>query len=420
MPCSLASHVRRSFSAARSPRSCTARPPGPGGRRPARRTCAPPCRPGVAMVAYASVTPRLGYTPRPVTRNTSPVRSSASSASGRGVAIARLACSASTSALGGRGIRRAGRARWFSSVEQSGRVSRNEWAGQRITRPPSARRTWPVMKLPASDASNSAGPTISSGCAAAAHRRRVRHALLRLGRCCCAPCRCRRCRARARSTRMPERRALAAIARVNDMQPRLGRRVHRARSATHRNAPAEITFTTARVRALLEVRKRGLDEEHRPAQVHAERLVPRLGRELAERLGQRVGGVVDDDVDAAEAVDGACRPAPASCVELAQVGRARRAPRRPARRSGGPRSRRRRRPCGWRRRPWRPRHTKPSAMARPMPRVPPVTMATRPVRSNSVASVFRSIGPHRPPHSEPASTNQPCPGLLTPVGDGPG
>ena len=34
----------------------------------------------------------------------------------------------------------------------------------------------------------------------------------------------------------------------------------------------------------------------------------------------------------------------------------------------------------------------PSAIARPIPRVPPVTMATRPVRSNSRLSFSRSIG----------------------------
>src|SRR5205823_4863044 len=38
-----------------------------------------------------------------------------------------------------------------------------------------------------------------------------------------------------------------------------------------------------------------------------------------------------------------------------------------------------------------PADTRPSAMARPMPRVPPVTIATRSVRSNSDSSFLRSI-----------------------------
>ena len=48
-----------------------------------------------------------------------------------------------------------------------------------------------------------------------------------------------------------------------------------------------------------------LHEEHRSAQVGAQRLVPRFDRQLPEGEGQRVGSVVHHDVEAAELVDGA-------------------------------------------------------------------------------------------------------------------
>ena len=47
-----------------------------------------------------------------------------------------------------------------------------------------------------------------------------------------------------------------------------------------------------------------LHQEHRAAQVHLVRLGPRVDGHLAERLCERVGGVVDHHVDAAEPVDG--------------------------------------------------------------------------------------------------------------------
>ena len=102
-----------------------------------------------------------------------------------------------------------------------------------------------------------------------------------------------------------------------------------------------------------------------------------------------VGGVVHDDVDAAEPVDGGVdqRLQP---VEVAHV---RGHPERLAAQSS----------VRWASvsahasalrlatTTLAPAATKPSAMARPIPRVPPVTIATRPVRSNSVASSSLSI-----------------------------
>ncbi len=58
------------------------------------------------------------------------------------------------------------------------------------------------------------------------------------------------------------------------------------------------------MRAAFERGQRGLHEEHRPAQIHVEGLLPRLGSERAEGLGQSVGRVVDDDVDPSEPFDG--------------------------------------------------------------------------------------------------------------------
>ena len=65
--------------------------------------------------------------------------------------------------------------------------------------------------------------------------------------------------------------------------------------------------------------ERGLDEEHRPLEVDLEHLVPRRRGERAERFGQRRGGVVDDDVDPAEALDREVDE-PLDIIELAEVG----------------------------------------------------------------------------------------------------
>ena len=61
-----------------------------------------------------------------------------------------------------------------------------------------------------------------------------------------------------------------------------------------------------------------LHQEHRAAQVDLVRLGPCLGGHLAERLGQRVGGVVDHHVDTAELVDGALDQG-AEGVDVAEV-----------------------------------------------------------------------------------------------------
>jgi hypothetical protein len=56
------------------------------------------------------------------------------------------------------------------------------------------------------------------------------------------------------------------------------------------------------VRALLEIRQRRLDQEDGTAQVHVVRLGHRLGGHLAEGLCQRIRGVVDYHINAAELV----------------------------------------------------------------------------------------------------------------------
>src|SRR6478672_5652358 len=135
--------------------------------------------------------------------------------------------------------------------------------------------TCPVMKLPASEHSNSAGPTISSGWAA----RRMNAA-----RCMDST----RSGAFARTmsvstvpganalTRIPRSANTAAIDRVIDMSPAL---------AVHRG-----------------VRR---DEEHRTAEVRAEGLLPRVHRQLSEGERERIGGVVHDNVESAEFLHGA-------------------------------------------------------------------------------------------------------------------
>ena len=78
-------------------------------------------------------------------------------------------------------------------------------------------------------------------------------------------------------TRMPRGAKSAAIERVNDISAALAA-AYIATCAEKRNAPAEITLTTAARGLALEVRQRVLHEEHRAAEVDVERLLPRLGR----------------------------------------------------------------------------------------------------------------------------------------------
>ena len=83
------------------------------------------------------------------------------------------------------------------------------------------------------------------------------------------------------------------------MRPALAGRVHRDIGREQERAGGDHVHDR-RVRALTQVRQRGLHEEDRAAEVHVEGLLPRLGRELAQRLRERVGRVVDDDVHATE------------------------------------------------------------------------------------------------------------------------
>jgi hypothetical protein len=78
-------------------------------------------------------------------------------------------------------------------------------------------------------------------------------------------------------------------------------------------------FSTRRSGAGLQVRQRVLHQEHRSAQVHLVGLRPRFGCHLAQRLGQRVRGVVHHDIDAAELVDGPLHEG-TEIVDVAKVG----------------------------------------------------------------------------------------------------
>ena len=157
------------------------------------------------------------------------------------------------------------------------------------------------MKLDASDARNKTGPTISSGDAA-----RRRNPACAIASCISGGL----ARTMSVSTVPGAERvhsdAAPGVVRSHRArerhEPGLARGIHRdVRREEER--PGGDHVHDGRVLARLQVRQRLLHEEHRPAEVHVERLLPGLGRELAERLRQRVRGVVHDDVDTAEAVD---------------------------------------------------------------------------------------------------------------------
>ena len=63
-----------------------------------------------------------------------------------------------------------------------------------------------------------------------------------------------------------------------------------------------------------------LQQEDGAAQVHAEALLPGFRSDLAERERERVGGVVHEDVDTAEALHRRVDQ-PVELIELARVGR---------------------------------------------------------------------------------------------------
>ena len=63
----------------------------------------------------------------------------------------------------------------------------------------------------------------------------------------------------------------------------------------------------------------GLRQQHRAPQVHVEDLLPGVGGDVLDHLGQGGGSVVDHDVDAAEALDGGVDEGP-KVVGLAEVG----------------------------------------------------------------------------------------------------
>jgi hypothetical protein len=64
----------------------------------------------------------------------------------------------------------------------------------------------------------------------------------------------------------------------------------------------------------------GLHQQHRAPQVHVEDLLPGLGGDVLDHHGEGGGGVVDHDVDAAEAIHGGVDEGP-EVVRLAEVGR---------------------------------------------------------------------------------------------------
>ena len=104
-------------------------------------------------------------------------------------------------------------------------------------------------------------------------------------------------------TRMPFSAKTAAIERVIAISPAFAA-AYIAVLAEKRKAPADTTFRTA---ALPDASRCGSARSTRktgPAQVGAQRLLPRVDREMAEGQGQRVRRIVDDDVQPAELVDG--------------------------------------------------------------------------------------------------------------------
>ena len=182
------------------------------------------------------------------------------------------------------------------------------------------------MKLPASDTRNMTGPIISSGCAArfiglaAAMRACASGGLLRTMSVSMVP-------GASALTRMPNS-AHSLRLRPRERHERgLGAAVHRLlRGREERTGRDHVD--DGGVRARLQVRQRVLHQEHRAAEVDVVRLVPRVDGELAERLGEGVGRVVDHDVDAAEALDGGVDQR-LQRIEVAHVGGARRALHRP-------------------------------------------------------------------------------------------
>ena len=75
--------------------------------------------------------------------------------------------------------------------------------------------------------------------------------------------------------------------------------------AENRNAPAEITLTIAACSLRSRCGSAACTRNTGPRRLTSNDFCHASGVNCAERLRQRVGRVVDDDVDAAEAVDGA-------------------------------------------------------------------------------------------------------------------
>ena len=214
--------------------------------------------------------------------------------------------------------------------------------------------TCPVMKLPASEQRSSAGPTISSGWAA----RRMKAA-----RCMAST----RSGAFARTMSVSTVPGASALTRMPSFGEHRGHRPSHRHEAgfgggVHRGVGREEEHAGrdhVQDRGVLggfEVGECPLDEEDRTAEVRAERLLPRVDRQLSERERECVGGVVHDDVEPAEFLHGAVDER-VDGVDVAHVrGDADRlATERTQMRLGlGARIR----PCGWPRRLWpRPRRS---------------------------------------------------------------
>ena len=154
------------------------------------------------------------------------------------------------------------------------------------------------MKLPASEQSRSAGPTISSGWAARLMKQAffmdstASGGLLRTMSVSTVP------GARA-LTRIPLAAYTAAIDLVIDISPDLAA-AYMAVLAEKRNAPAETTLRTAALPDDSKCGKRALDEEHRAPEVRRRHPVPRVHGQVPEGEGQRVGGIVHHDVEPAK------------------------------------------------------------------------------------------------------------------------
>src|SRR5262249_35864177 len=264
---------------------------------------------------------------------------------------------------------------YFTSVEDDQRAA---------TRPPSAIRTCPVTKLAASDARNSAGPAISSGWA------------IRPWKLDCAICSCASgvflriisvstAPGASAFTRMPSGANSSAIERVKDNSAAFVA-PYVAMNGEGRNAPAEITLMTAaaglsrRWGSASWTRKTGPRRFTSIAFSYAAGVkVPRSSRSGVAALFTTMSSRPSSSTVRRTSAAIASRSPTWVGTPIASPPMARSAPSVSAHASGFRLATATPAPAA----------ANPSALDRPIPRGPPVTRATRPVRSNRARSRSR-------------------------------